>query len=107
MFIQINLSQHVNKKTQPGTTSETIAKFLLQIRYWSARVITPAKTAHNKIGSYTCPVGTYCLANKLLTKERIKIPDFPYKENAVVTLVKLPLATTRAPAKATGEGSHF
>ena len=26
--------------------------------------------------NYTCPAGTYCLANILLTRERIEIPDF-------------------------------
>ena len=49
----------------------------------------------------------------------IEIPDFPliefllhvisnrYKEHSEVTLVKLPLATTRALVKATDEGSHL
>ena len=54
-----------------------------------------------------------------LQKNGFKIPEFPlvhfwlhvisnqYKEHSEVTLVKLPLATTRVPVKATDEGSHF
>ena len=100
-------ARQIDKKNATGIYLPNLNEVLTRNPRLTARIILQAKTANYKMIITRVQLASIVLQ----TKERIEIRDFPlvhfllrvipdlYKEHSKVTLVKLPLATTRATAK--------